>query len=111
MKKLRFARSVDDAFSSGFFRASVFLLYCIALLLLFDLLYSNFLYQRDESPRIRDARYHHGHKANFDGYDGWGIRYRLRTNSLGFKDANVWQVPEMCATTLAGVGLDDTIAP
>ncbi|MDH8404796.1 hypothetical protein QIG58_28150, partial [Klebsiella pneumoniae] len=46
--------------------------------------------------RIFDYRYHHSLIANFDGYDYWGNnRYRLFTNSLGFKDAAVREIAKV----------------
>ena len=46
------------------------------------------------SARIANSVYDHGFAADFDGYDVWGeLRYRLTTNSLGFKDARVRNVP------------------
>ncbi len=75
-------------------------LYCLGLLLVFDAIYSNFIYVIPEvhparaSPRVANARYHHGLAANFSGTDGWGfISHQLYTNSLGFKDASTRVVP------------------
>jgi hypothetical protein len=46
------------------------------------------------SPRIANPIYDHGLTTNFDGHDVWGeVRYRLVTNSLGFKDGSVREVP------------------
>jgi hypothetical protein len=68
--------------------------YCVAILLLLDLVYSNFLHADGPAVRTPDPRFDHGLAANFDGYDVWGThRYRLYTNSLGFKDAAVRQIP------------------
>jgi len=71
-------------------------LYCLALFLGFDFAYSS-LTMREEtvrSPRIANPIYDHGFAPNFDGYDVWGeLRYRLITNSLGFKDGSVRDVP------------------
>ncbi|HZE51793.1 MAG TPA: hypothetical protein VE111_00745 [Bradyrhizobium sp.] len=71
------------------------LTYCLALFLLFDFLYSSLTVGADaRSPRVADAVYDHGLAANFDGNDFWGeVRYRLVTNSLGFKDGSVREVP------------------
>lgn len=70
--------------------------YSIGLLLLFDFAYSN-VTQRDErelNPRKRNPIYGHDLAAKFDGYDVWGEeRYRLITNSLGFKDATTRELP------------------
>lgn len=44
--------------------------------------------------RVRDAHYTHGLKPNFDGFDAWGSnQVRIFTNSLGFRDAAVRDVP------------------
>ncbi len=79
-------------------RAIALVFYCIALFLVFDLIYSNFLYATpshsgDRPARTADAHFDHGLAANFDGYDTWSRRYRLVTNSLGFKDAAARTVP------------------
>jgi hypothetical protein len=71
-------------------------LYCVGLFLGFDFLYSAFTMgqERDHAARIANPIYDHGLAANFDGYDVWGeARYRLLTNSLGFKDGSVREVP------------------
>jgi hypothetical protein len=69
--------------------------YCLALLLLFDFVYSSLTAGEDaRRARIANPVYDHGFAANFDGYDVWGeVRYRLITDSLGFKDGSVRQVP------------------
>lgn len=74
--------------------------YCVGILLILDLIYSNFIYvipQRPSwgpAPRVANDQYHHGLAANFSGHDGWGfISYPLYTNSLGFKDASARVVP------------------
>ena len=44
--------------------------------------------ERERVARISDPVFDHGLAPKFDGYDIWGeARYRLITNSLGFKDA------------------------
>jgi hypothetical protein len=71
-------------------------LYCLALFLVFDFLYSAFTMGQEKarSARIADPVYDHGFAANFDGYDIWGeARYRLVTNNFGFKDSAVREVP------------------
>ena len=71
-------------------------LYCVGLFLGFDFLYSAFTMgqERDHAARIANPIYDHGLVANFDGYDVWGeARYPLFTNSLGFKDGSVREVP------------------
>src|SRR6266487_2791611 len=70
--------------------------YCLGLLLLFDFIYSNIIYdeKRYLSFRVANAQYHHGLAANFPGYHAWGgSHYRLSTNSLGFKDHSTRIVP------------------
>lgn len=71
-------------------------LYCLALFLVFDFLYSAFTMGQEKarSARIANPVYDHGFAADFDGYDIWGeARYRLITNNLGFKDFAVRDVP------------------
>ena len=69
-------------------------IYLGALYFGLDFLYTNFLYDKDRSPRIANDDYHHGLAANFEGYETWGrLRQKLYTNSLGFKDARVRDVP------------------
>ncbi len=66
--------------------------YCLALLLAFDFAYSSLSMgqETERAARIANPVYDHGLAANFDGHDSWaGVRYRLFTNSLGFKDASV----------------------
>jgi hypothetical protein len=75
---------------------TLMVLYCLALFLGFDLLYSAFTIgqERERSARVYDPVYDHGFAANFDGYDIWGeARYRLITNNFGFKDSAVRDVP------------------
>ena len=72
------------------------LAYCLVLFLVFDFAYSSLTRgeERERPARIANPAYDHGFAANFDGYDVWGeVRYRLVTNSLGFKDASVREVP------------------
>ncbi len=77
----------------AFVCASVFL-YCLALFLAFDFAWSSLTLGEERSPRVAHAAYDHGLAANFDGHDGWGdVRYRLITDSLGFKDGSVRKVP------------------
>lgn len=71
--------------------------YCLALFLVFDFAYSTLTRgeETERSARIADPAYDHGFAANFDGYDVWGeLRYRLITDSLGFKDASARKVPQ-----------------
>ena len=70
--------------------------YCVALLLVFDFLWSSFTQGQEQAraARIYNPVYDHGFAANFDGYDVWGeARYRLITDSLGFKDSSAREVP------------------
>jgi hypothetical protein len=67
--------------------------YCLAIYLVLDLVYSGLLHDEGRSPRIPDPAYHHTLAPNFDGYDNWGdTRFRVFTNSLGFRDARVRDV-------------------
>jgi hypothetical protein len=75
--------------------ASVFV-YCLALFLVFDFAYSTLTRgaEKQRAVRIANPLYDHGLAADFDGYDLWGeLRYRLVTDSLGFKDGSVRKVP------------------
>ena len=70
--------------------------YCLGLFLAFDFLYSSLTSgeENERAARIANPVYDHGFAANFDGHDVWGdLRYSLATNSLGFKDASVRDVP------------------
>jgi hypothetical protein len=74
---------------------SVFI-YCLVLFLVFDFAYSSLVVGEEKSraARVANQVYDHGLAANFDGYDVWGeVRYRLITDSLGFKDASTRDVP------------------
>ena len=77
---------------SGAMRGALMFFYCLGILLLLDLMYSNLIYKKEDraSARIANAVYHHDLAASFSGYDGWGggNAYRLYTNSLGFKDVS-----------------------
>jgi hypothetical protein len=78
----------------AFVRGGLFL-YCLALFFAFDFAYSTLTRgeEKDHPARVANPTYDHGFAADFDGYDFWGVRYRLITNSLGFKDASVRDVP------------------
>jgi hypothetical protein len=68
-------------------------LYCLAIFLALDFLYSHLFYHPAGSARIADPVFSHTLRPNFDGYALWGERkYRLITDSLGFKDAAVRQI-------------------
>ncbi len=76
-------------------RTGIFV-YCLALFLLFDFAYSTLTTgeEKARAARVANPVYDHGFASNFDGYDSWGeLRYRLITDSLGFKDASSRQVP------------------
>jgi len=73
---------------------SALALYCVVLFLAGDFIYSTFLHQEARWPRYPHPVYHHALVPNFDGYDNWGdVRYKFDTNSLGFRDAEVRDVP------------------
>jgi hypothetical protein len=70
--------------------------YCLVLLLGFDFAYSSLTMGEEQArlARVANPVYDHGFAPNFDGYDVWGeVRYRLITNSLGFKDSSARNVP------------------
>src|SRR5579871_2875421 len=75
---------------------SVLFLYCLGLFLAFDFAYSTFTRGEEQArlARVYDPVFDHGLAPKFDGYDVWGeARYRLITNSLGFKDSSTRDVP------------------
>jgi hypothetical protein len=79
----------------AFVRGGLFL-YCLTLFLAFDFAYSMLSRgeEKDRAARVANPTYDHGFAANFDGYDVWGgVRYRLITDNLGFKDGSVRDVP------------------
>jgi hypothetical protein len=70
--------------------------YCLALFFVFDFAYSSLTMgeETQRGARVADPIYNHGLATNFNGYDIWDeLRYRFITNSLGFKDASVREVP------------------
>ena len=70
--------------------------YCLILFLVFDFGYSSLTMGEEQArlARVANPAYDHGFAPNFDGYDVWGeVRYRLATNSLGFKDSSARNVP------------------
>lgn len=76
------------------FNIVTMLVYVGALYFVSDFVYTQFLHEKDRSGRIAHDDYHHGLMANFEGYETWGrLRSKLYTNSLGFKDARVRDVP------------------
>src|ERR1700761_6771663 len=75
---------------------ALMVVYCLALFLAFDFAYSSLTQGQEQArvARIYDPVYDHTLAPKFDGYDVWGeARYRLITNSLGFKDAATRDVP------------------
>jgi hypothetical protein len=75
---------------------ALMVVYCLALFLAFDFAYSTFTRGQEQAraARVYDPIYDHGFAPKFDGYDVWGeARYRLITDSLGFKDASTRDVP------------------
>ncbi len=74
--------------------AGLMALYCATIFLVLDLIYSKIIYEKDRSGRIANEYYHHGFASNFAGYHTWASqRAKLYTNSLGFKDARIRNVP------------------
>jgi hypothetical protein len=74
-------------------------LYSVVLFLGADYVYSTFLDRQEEWPRGPQPIYHHALVPNFDGYDLWGeAHYRFVTNSLGFRDGRVRDVPLVPST-------------
>jgi hypothetical protein len=68
--------------------------YCLAIYLVLDFSYSALLHDQGHSPGIPDPTYHHTLAPNFDGYDHWGdTRFKVHTDSLGFRDGRVRDVP------------------
>jgi hypothetical protein len=98
--------------------------YCVVLFLAFDFAYSTITRgeEKEHPARIANAIYDHGLAADFDGYDVWGeLRYRLITDSLGFRDASARKVPLKSASRRIlligdsfaegiGVSFDDSFA-
>ncbi len=74
-------------------------LYTVVLYLGADYAYSTWLRTDQEWPRYPHPVYHHALVPNFDGADLWGEEhYRFVTNSLGFRDARVRDVPLKSST-------------
>ncbi len=65
---MRYSSAKADLLNSALF------LYCLALFLIFDFVYSAYTVgqERERSARITNPVYDHGTAANFDGYDIWG---------------------------------------
>jgi hypothetical protein len=74
--------------------AGLMTLYCLAIFLALDFVYTKFIHEKDRSGRMTHDDYHHGLFPNFEGYESWGrLRERLYTNNLGFKDGQIREVP------------------
>jgi hypothetical protein len=73
--------------------------YCVALFFFGDWLISRFFPDLltpspEHSHYAYHPRYHHELRANFEDYRNWGgLRPKITTNSLGFKDAKTRTVP------------------
>src|SRR5215510_11116977 len=70
--------------------------YCLALFLLLDFAFSSLTRGDEQRPGYRIAHpvYDHGFAAKSEGYEAWGeLRYTVITDSLGFKDASMRDVP------------------
>jgi len=79
--------------------STTLVVYCVLLFLSVDFVYSTFLHEEDQWPRYPHPAYHHALVPRFDGYDSWGdVRYPFITDSLGFRDREVRDVP-LTATT------------
>jgi hypothetical protein len=73
---------------------ALMVVYCVALFAVFDFVYSKLTRGQERPARTYDPVYDHGFATKFDGDDIWGgVRYRLITDSLGFKDASTRDVP------------------
>jgi lysophospholipase L1-like esterase len=96
--------------------------YVAAIYFACDFVYTKFLYETDRLGRIAHNDYHHGLMANFEGYETWGrLREKIYTNSLGFKDGKIRDVPAKfdgkrvlligdSFTEGVGLAFDDTFA-
>src|SRR5262249_47112799 len=74
------------------------IVYCVFLLLAYDFIYSTFIYARPPTAGIPNPVYSHGLAPNFSGEVAWGeVRYPFFTNSVGFRDAAVRDVPHLAA--------------
>lgn len=74
------------------------IVYCVFLLLAYDFIYSTFIYARPPTAGIPNPVYSHGLAPNFSGEVAWGeVRYPFFTNSVGFRDAAVRDVPHVAA--------------
>ncbi len=79
--------------------STALVVYCVLLFLGVDFVYSTYLHAEDQWPRYPHPAYHHALVPRFDGYDTWGdVRYPFITNGLGFRDAEVREVPLTAST-------------
>jgi hypothetical protein len=68
--------------------------YCIAIWLVLDFIYSKSIYVADTPVIRQDEHYSHGFVPNLESHVTWGTaRYEFYSNSLGFRDAAVRDVP------------------
>jgi lysophospholipase L1-like esterase len=75
-------------------RRSAIALYCCALLLVFDFVYTRYLYVAPPPFYTSNADYHHGLLPNVASEFVWGTnRHAYFTNNLAFRDAAVRDVP------------------
>ena len=69
-------------------------LFWTAVYLALDFSYTIFFVAKERAARVPNPLYHHGLAPNFRGTDSWAtLQHRLFTNSLGFMDATVREVP------------------
>jgi hypothetical protein len=69
-------------FRRRFAVAGLTALYCLAIFLALDFLYSRLFHHPAESARIPDPVFSHALRPDFDGYDIWGERkYRFITTA------------------------------
>src|SRR5438874_9201484 len=70
--------------------------YCVGLLLVLDVIYSNFFFRGENAglARVSQGAYGHGLASNYDGHNRWGsVYYPLYTNSFGLRDGAVRDIP------------------
>jgi hypothetical protein len=86
-------------------------LYCCAIWLALDFAYSMLFHERIPSGRVAHPYYHHGWAANYAGFESWGpLQAPMYTNSLGFKDSHVRDVPVRADTGRRIVLIGDSFA-
>jgi len=81
-------------------RTGIFLAgYCLSLWLACDFVYTKFIMKRDPGPGVPNSIYSHDLRPNFSGRIRWGsATYPMYTNSLGFRDFAVRQIPDASGT-------------